>query len=122
MLIIDIPPERKRIEGNKVSNPKRDAKDRNPHFSLTVEVKKGDDDRLEGLRSQLDRAKSLPGIDQRSSSAQNADVLEKLVNSFELVTPSAVNAKLGTSSASSTMRPSILSPFRDAQTLHYHQS
>ena len=64
MLIIDIPPERKRIEGNKVSNPKRDAKDCNPHFSLTVEVKKGDDDRLEGLRSQLDRAKSLPGIDQ----------------------------------------------------------
>ena len=43
MLTIDTPPEKKRkIERNKVSNAKRDAKDRNPHFSLTVEVKKGD--------------------------------------------------------------------------------
>ena len=123
MLTIDIPPEKKRkIERNKVSNAKRDAKDRNPHFSLTVEVKKGDDARLESLRSRLDRAKSLLGIDRRSSSTQNADLLEKLLNSFELVTPSAVNAKLGTSSASSTMKRSTLSPFPDAQPLHYHQS
>ena len=114
MLTIDIPPDKKRkIERNKLSNAKRDSTDRNPHFSLTVEVKKGDDDRLEGLRSRLNHAKSLLGIDRRSSSTQNADLLEKLLNCFELVTPSAVNAKFGTSSASSTslMRPPSVSSF-----------
>ena len=76
-----------------------------------MEVKKGDDGRLEGLPSRLDRAKSLHGIDQRSSSMQNADLLEKLPNCFEFVTPSAGNAKLGTS-ASSTMRLTLsVSPF-----------
>ena len=76
-----------------------------------MEVKKGDDGRLEGLPSRLDRAKSLHGIDQRSSSTQNADLLEKLPNCFEFVTPSAGNAKLGTS-ASSTMRLTLsVSPF-----------
>ena len=64
------------------------------------------------MRSRIDRAKSLLGIDRRSSSTQNADLLEKLLNCFELVTPSAVNPKLGTSSASSTMRSTLsVSPF-----------
>ena len=73
MLTIDIPPDKKRkIERNKLSNSKRDAKDRNPHFSLTVEVKKGDDGRLEGLRSRLDRAKSLLDIDQSRTQSPRA--------------------------------------------------
>ena len=112
MLTINVPPDNKRkIERNKLSNPERDAKDRNPQFNLTVERKKGDDGCLEALRSRLDLGKSLLGIDWRSPSTQNADLLEKTLHCFELVTPSAVNGKLGTPSASSTMRPPSVSPF-----------
>ena len=60
MLTIDIPPEKKRkIERNKVSNAKRDAKDRNPHFSLTVEVKKGDD-----ARKAIVAIRDVPGYSE----------------------------------------------------------
>ena len=52
---------------------------RNSHFSLTVEVKKGDEGRLEGLRHRVERAKSLLGITQKTSSTQNADLLEALL-------------------------------------------
>ena len=125
MLTVDIPPEKKRkIERNKLSNAKRDAKDRNPHFSLTVEVK-GDDSRLECLRGRLDRAKSLLGIDRRSSSTQNADLLEKLLYCFELVTPSAIDAELGSPSSSSSCnisKPSTFSPFGGVQPPQSHRS
>ena len=43
--------------------------------------------RLQSLRCRLDHAKSLLGIDRKTSSTQNADLLERLLNCFELVMP-----------------------------------
>ena len=65
-----------------------------------MEVKREDEARLQSLRCRLDNAKSLLGIDRQTSSTQNADLLEQLLNCFELVMPSAVN--LGPSPATST--------------------
>ena len=94
------PPEKKtKMERNKRTNANRDPEKRNPHFSLTVEVKRDDEARLQSLRSRLEHAKSLLGIDRKTSSTQNADLLERLLNCFELVMPSAVN--IGPSLASS---------------------
>ena len=90
------------MERNKRTNANRDPEKRNPHFSLTVEVKVGDENRLEGLRSRLNHAKSLLGIDRKTSSTQNADLLEALLTYFELVKPSAVGAAAESSSAAST--------------------
>ena len=84
------PPSKKsKIERNKQTNAKRDPGKRNPHFSLTVEVKAGDEKRLEDLHSRLNHAKSLLGIDRKTSSTQNADLLEALLSYLELVKPSA---------------------------------
>ena len=100
MLMVGPPEKKTKIERNKRTNANRDPEKRNPHFSLTVEVKREDEARLQSLRSRLDHAKSLLGIDRRTSSTQNADLLEQLLNCFELVMPSAVN--LGPSPAAST--------------------
>jgi len=95
------PPEKKtKIERNKRTNANRDPEKRNSHFSLTVEVKRENEARLQILHCWLDHAKSLLGIDRKTSSTQNADLLERLLNCFELVIPSAVN--LGPSPAAST--------------------
>ena len=93
------PPEKTKMERNKRANANRDPEKRNPHFSLTMEVKQADNARLQSLRCQLDHAKSLLGIDRKTSSTQNAGLLERLLNCFELVMSSAVN--LGLSSVAS---------------------
>ena len=88
------PPEKKqRIEKNKRTNANRDPSKRNPHFSVTVEVAMGDESRLEGLRARLNNAKSLLGIDRKTSSTQNADLLETLLSYFEIMKPSSVVAR-----------------------------
>lgn len=97
------PAEKKtKIERNKRTNANQDTEKRNPHFSLTVEVKREDEACLQSLRCQLDHAKLLLGIDCKTSLTQNADLLEQLLNCFELVMPSAVN--LGPSPAASTKK------------------
>ena len=99
MLTVGPPEKKTKMERNKRTNANRDPEKRNPHFSLTVEVKRDDEARLQSLRSRLEHAKSLLGIDRKTSSTQNADLLERLLNCFELVMPSAVN--IGPSLASS---------------------
>ncbi|XP_068711084.1 uncharacterized protein [Montipora foliosa] len=100
------PPSKKsKIERNKQTNAKRDPGKRNPHFSLTVEVKAGDEKRLEDLRSRLNHAKSLLGIDRKTSSTQNADLLETLLSYFELVKPSAATQSWPGSSPPMTESP-----------------
>ena len=108
------PPEKKkRMEKNKRTNANRDPEQRNKHYSMNVEVRKGEEGRLASLRSRLDHAKSLLGINRTTSSTQNADLLEQLLHYFELVRPSAVPASRSSvpasrsSSATSTFsRPS----------------
>ena len=100
MLTVGPPEKKTKTERNKRTNVSRDPEKRNPHFSLTVEVKREEEARLQSLRCRLDNAKSLLGIDRKTSSMQNADLLERLLNCFELVMPSAVN--LGPSPATST--------------------
>ena len=109
MLTVGPPEKKTKMERNKRTNANRDPEKRNPHFSLTVEVKRDDDARLQSLRCRLDHAKSLLGIDRKTSSTQNADLLERLLNCFELVMPSAVN--VGPSSAASlTSMPHEVQP------------
>ena len=101
MLTVGPPEKKTKTERTKRTNANRDPEKRNPHFNLTVEVKRTDEARfLRSLRCRLDHAKSLLGIDRKTSSTQNADLLERLLNCFELVMPSAVN--LGPSPAAST--------------------
>ena len=100
MLTVGPPKKETKTERNKWTNANQDPEKRNPHFSLTVEVKREDEVCLQGLRCWLYHAKSLLGIDLKTSSMQNADLLEWLLNCFELVMPSAVN--LGPSPAAST--------------------
>ena len=86
-MLSSCPPEKKkRVEKNKRTNAKRDPEKRNPHFSLTVEVKRGDEGRLSALRSRLQNAKVLLGIERATSSTQNADILEALLSFFESTT------------------------------------
>ena len=99
-----VPPEKKtKMERNKQTNTNRDPEKRNPHFSLTVEVKQEDEARLQSLRCRLDHAKLILGIDRKTSSTQNADLLERLLNCFELVMPSAVSVGPSSTAAISSM-------------------
>lgn len=100
------PPSKKsKIERNKQTNAKRDPGKQNPRFCLTVEVKAGDEKRLEDLRSRLNHVKSLLGIDRKTSSTQNADLLEALLSYFELVKPSAATQSWPGSSPPMTESP-----------------
>ena len=100
MLTVGLPEKKTKMERNKPTNANQDPEKRNPHFSLTVEVKREDEGHLQSLCCRLDHAKSLLGIDRNTSSTQNVDLLEQLLNGFKLVMPSAVN--LGPSPAAST--------------------
>ena len=100
------PPKKKRcIEKNKRTNATRDPEKRNPHFSLTVEVKRGHEGRREGLRSRLNNAKCLLGIDCSTSSTQNADLLEALLSYFKIMKLLAVSARSSSSVASAKSGP-----------------
>ena len=61
MLTVGPPEKKTKMERNKRTNANRDPEKRNPHFSLTVEVKRDDEARLQRLRSRLEHAKSLLG-------------------------------------------------------------
>ena len=99
------PPEKKkRMEKNKWTSAQRDRAKQNLHFSLTVEVKREDEGRLESLCSGLNNAKLLLGIDCTTTSMQNADLLEVLLSTFETMRPSAVKAR-SSSAASTITRP-----------------
>ena len=100
MLTVGPPKKKTNTERNKWTKASRDPEKRNPHFSPTMEVKREDEARLQSLPCRLDNAMSLLGIDRKTSSTQNANLLEQLLNCFELVMPSAVN--LGPSPATST--------------------
>ena len=119
MLGICPPEKKKRMEKNKRTNANRVPEKRNPHFSLTVEVKKGDECRLEGLRDRVERAKSLLGITRKTSSTQNADLLEALLGYFELLRPSATSAGsslvANTSAKSNPSEPVQPSPTTSAE-------
>jgi len=99
MLTVGPPEKKTKIERNKGKNANRDPEKRNPYFSLTVEVKREDEAHLQSLRCRLDHAKSLLGIDRKTYSTQNADLLEPLLNCFELVMPPAVNVARAISSS-----------------------
>ena len=105
MLTVGPPEKKTKIERNKRTNANRDPEKRNPHFSLTVEVKREDETRLQSLRCRLDHAKSLLGIDRKTSSTQNADLLERLLNCFELVMPSAFNLGPSPTASTSSVQP-----------------
>lgn len=104
------PPEKKmKIERNKRTNANRDPEKRNPHFSLTVEVKREDEACLQTLRTRLDHAKMVLGIDRKTSSTQNADLLEQLLNYFELLKSSVVSSR-SSPAASTPSTPSEIEP------------
>ena len=58
----------------------------------TVEVKNGNEGRLEDIRGRLNNAKALLGIDRKTSSTQNADLLEALLSYFELMKGSVASS------------------------------
>ena len=66
------PDKKKRTEINKRANVRRDPTERYPHFSLTIEVKKEQQSRLEAIKQRINNAKSALGIDRKTSTTQNA--------------------------------------------------
>ena len=78
------PDKKKRTEINKRANARRDPTERNPHFSLTIEVKKEQQSRLEAIKQRINNAKSALGIDRKTSPTQNAEA--KLQNTGPLLT------------------------------------
>ena len=103
------PDKKKRTEINKHANARRDPAERNPHFSLTIEVKKDQQSRLEAIKQRLSNAKSALGIDRKSSTTQNADLIERLLSYFEMICSSTVE-----SSSSSITKIDVLDGPRTA--------
>ena len=52
------PDEKKRTEINKRANARRDPAERNPHFSLPIEVKKDQQGCLEAIKQRINRKTS----------------------------------------------------------------
>ena len=74
------PDKKKRTEINKRANARPDPTERDPHFSLTIEVKKEQQSRLEAIKQRIKNAKSALGIDRKTSTTQNADLMERLLS------------------------------------------
>ena len=60
------PDKKKRTEINKRANAWRDPAEQNPHFSLTIEVKKDQQSHLEAIKQRINNAKSALGIDRKT--------------------------------------------------------
>ena len=125
MLTVSPPEKRRKAKRNKLTNAKRYPEDRNHHFSWTVEVKKGEKDRLERLKDRLNQAKSRLRINRKTSSTQNADLLEHLLHCFDLVQPSVISARSSsvastTSASSETVQPSTVPEQRRPQRRHIY--
>ena len=67
------PDKKKRTEISKRANARRDPAERNPHFSLTIEVKKDQQSCLEAIKQRINR---------KTSATQNADLGAVHTNPF----------------------------------------
>lgn len=109
------PDKKKRTEINKRANARRDPAERNPHFSLTIEVKKDQQSRLEAIKQRINNAKSALGIDRKTSTTQNADLMERLLLYFEMIHPSAVESSSSSSAKSDVLKGPITTPSQPVQ-------
>ena len=103
------PPDKKKRTGiNKRGNARRDPTEHCPHFSLTIEVKKEQQSRLEAIKQRINNAKSALGIDRKTSTTQNADLMERLLSYFEMICPSAVESSSSSSAGPSSANTDVL--------------
>ena len=73
-------------------------------------MKRGEKDRLEYLKDRLNQAKWLLGINQKTSSTQNADLLEHLLHCFDLVQPSVISARSSSVASTTSVSPEPVQP------------
>ena len=104
------PDKKKRTDINKRANTRRDPAERNPHFSLTIEVKKDQQSRLEAIKQRINNAKSALGIDIKTSTTQNADLMEIILSCFEMIRPSAVESSSSPSTKTDVLKRPITTP------------
>ena len=109
------PDKKKRTEINKRANARRDPAERNPHFSLTIEVKKDQQSRLEAIKQRINNAKLALGIDRKTSTMQNADLRERLLSYFEMICPSAVESSSSSITKTDVHEGPITAPSQPAQ-------
>ena len=109
------PDKKKRTEINKRANARRDPAERNPHFSLTIEVKKDQQSRLEVIKQRINNAKLALGIDRKTSTMQNADLMERLLSYFEMICPSAVESSSSSITKTDVREGPITAPSQPAQ-------
>ena len=109
------PNKKKRTEINKRANARRDAAEKIPHFSLTIEVKKDHQSRLELIKQRINNAKSALGIDRKNSTTQNADLMETLLSYFEMIHPSAVASSSSSSTKTDVLEGPITAPSQPLQ-------
>ena len=109
------PDKKKRTEINKHANGRRDAAEKIPHFSLTIEVKKDHQSRLELIKQRINNAKPALGIDRKTSTTQNANLMETLLSYFEMINPSAVASSSLSSAKTDVLKVSITAPSQPPQ-------
>ena len=71
------------LTSNSVPKKRRSAADRGISFSLTVEVPRSQENRLLAIKERVQMAKESLKLSRKSSSTQNADLLESLLLAFE---------------------------------------
>ena len=106
------PDKKKRTEINKHANAQRDPAERNPHFSLTIEVKKDQQSRLQPIKQRINNAL---GIDRKTSTTQNADLMERLLPCFEMIHPSAVESSSSSIAKTDVLQAPVTAPSRPVQ-------
>jgi len=109
------PDKKKHTEINKHRNARRDPAERNPHFSLTIEVKKDHQSRLELIKQRINNTKSALGIDRKTSTMQNADLMERLLSCFEMIHPSAVESSSSSIAKADVLQAPITAPSQPVQ-------
>ena len=109
------PDKKKRTEINKRANARRDPVERNPHFSLTIEIKKDQQSHLEAIKQRINNAKSALGIERKTSTTQNADLMERLLSYFEMIRPSAVESSSSSSAKTDVLKGPIATPSQPIQ-------
>ena len=109
------PDKKKHTEINKRTNARRDPAERNPHFSLTIELKKEQQSRLEAIKQRINNAKSALGIDRKTSTTQKADLMERLLSCFEMICPSAVESTSSSCTKTDVLEGPITAPSQPVQ-------
>ena len=82
---------------------------------MTIKVKKDQQSRLEAIKQRINNAKSALVIERKTSTMQNADLMERLLSYFGMIRPSAVESSSSSSTKTDVLEGPIMAPSQPAQ-------